>query len=51
MAPSRPKRNGNRSKDSSSAEAAATTAMDAALASLQPLRDLSRNWDVDIASW
>ena len=26
-------------------------AIESALANLQPLRDLSRNWDVDIASW
>ena len=25
--------------------------LEAALASIQPLRDLSKNWDVDIASW
>ena len=25
--------------------------IDMALATLQPLRDLSRNWDVDVASW
>ena len=25
--------------------------LEAALASLQPLRDLAKNWDVDIASW
>jgi hypothetical protein len=25
--------------------------IESALATLQPLRDLSRNWDVDIASW
>lgn len=28
-----------------------STAIESALATLQPLRDLSRNWDVDIASW
>jgi hypothetical protein len=28
-----------------------TNAMDVALQTLQPIRDLSRNWDVDIASW
>lgn len=33
------------------AAAATTSAMEAALSSLQPIRDLSRNWDVDIASW
>lgn len=27
------------------------TAIETALATLQPLKDLSRNWDVDIASW
>jgi hypothetical protein len=27
------------------------TAIESALSSLQPIRDLSRNWDVDIASW
>eukprot|EP00529_Nitzschia_sp_RCC80_P014674 CAMPEP_0113481588 /NCGR_PEP_ID=MMETSP0014_2-20120614/22486_1 /TAXON_ID=2857 /ORGANISM="Nitzschia sp." /LENGTH=751 /DNA_ID=CAMNT_0000375089 /DNA_START=22 /DNA_END=2277 /DNA_ORIENTATION=- /assembly_acc=CAM_ASM_000159 len=30
--------------------ATTTSAMEAALSSLQPIRDLSRNWDVDIAS-
>ena len=44
-----PKRNSSKGNGSSSSEAA--TAMDAALASLQPLRDLARNWDVDVASW
>jgi hypothetical protein len=28
-----------------------TNAMDLALQALQPIRDLSRNWDVDIATW
>ena len=27
------------------------SAIESALATLQPIRDLSRNWDVDIASW
>ena len=50
----RPKRNSSRINSSSSSEintSSTTTAMDAALATLQPLRDLSRNWDVDVASW
>jgi hypothetical protein len=25
--------------------------LEVALSSIQPLRDLARNWDVDIASW
>jgi hypothetical protein len=25
--------------------------IESALASLQPLRDLAKNWDIDIASW
>jgi hypothetical protein len=43
--------------DPSSLTMAANTAssnnhvIESALATLQPLRDLSRNWDVDIASW
>lgn len=39
--------------DGGGATATASTMsdMEAALAMLQPIRDLSRNWDVDIASW
>lgn len=25
--------------------------LEVALSSIQPIRDLARNWDVDIASW
>ena len=30
---------------------AADPKLETALSSIQPLRDLARNWDVDIASW
>lgn len=47
MGSSRPKRSTSSSEVNTSST---TTAMDAALATLQPLRDLARNWDVDVAS-
>jgi hypothetical protein len=29
----------------------ATERIEAALLNVQPIRDLARNWDIDIASW
>ena len=26
-------------------------AVEAALSTLQPIRDLAKNWDIDVASW
>uniref|UniRef100_A0A7S4AVB0 Condensin-2 complex subunit H2 C-terminal domain-containing protein n=2 Tax=Pseudo-nitzschia australis TaxID=44445 RepID=A0A7S4AVB0_9STRA len=40
----------NRLNTSSSSNSSTSSAMDLALATLQPLRDLARNWDVDVAS-
>jgi hypothetical protein len=31
--------------------AALPTVVDSALTTLQPIRDLAKNWDIDIASW
>lgn len=32
-------------------EAQPQKTIESALAALQPLRDLAKNWDIDIASW
>lgn len=29
----------------------AANSLEVALATLQPIRDLAKNWDIDIASW
>jgi hypothetical protein len=49
--PNKGKLNEGAAAGSAQSASGTSNAMELALATLQPIRDLSRNWDVDIASW